>query len=131
MQLEISIKVLDTTIIRFDHCFTSPYWREQKNFLKFTAQVFNLYIVLNRTPMAFWGIKGCICVYLIIYIVNLTKMRVFVLIRLILIHIVKKDSKRNDLQWQMSIKTYLYIYCDKLWLGITANNDNKILFCGR
>ena len=32
MQLEISTNVFDTTIITFDHCFTSPYWRERKFF---------------------------------------------------------------------------------------------------
>ena len=55
MQLEISTNVFDTAIITFDHCFTSPYWREQKSFLKFTTQVFNLYIILNKKPNVIIG----------------------------------------------------------------------------
>ena len=40
MQLEINIKVLGTTSIRFDHCFTSPYFTILAETKKF-PEVFN------------------------------------------------------------------------------------------
>ena len=67
MQLEINIKIRDTTSIRFGHYFTPPYWREQKSFLKFTTLVFKIYIILNKKPNDILGNKGihlCILDYL-------------------------------------------------------------------